>query len=183
MARVFLHDFFRLHRLPRTIVSDRGNSFVSIFWNWICRLLGISRHLSTAHHPESDGVTERLNAVIEDYLRHFVNIHQSDWASLLPCCELALDNRPSSAIGDVSPFFLSHGYHFEISPPTKLSYPETSPKSPIQKGSAIVKKLTDASKLAQASLAFSRKRQEFYERPQHTEWATKSGLISASFAL
>lgn len=47
------YDFFRLHGSPQTMTSDEGNSFVSLFWAWICRFLGISKHLSTVHHPRA----------------------------------------------------------------------------------------------------------------------------------
>ena len=32
MARLFLDCVFRLHRLPETLVSDRGSEFISSFW-------------------------------------------------------------------------------------------------------------------------------------------------------
>nr|XP_048326679.1 uncharacterized protein LOC125421524 [Ziziphus jujuba var. spinosa] len=34
-------------------------------------------------HPQTDGQTERANALLELYLRHFVSANQHDWAKLL----------------------------------------------------------------------------------------------------
>ncbi|MBW0573757.1 hypothetical protein O181_113472 [Austropuccinia psidii MF-1] len=51
--------------LPSSIVSDRGSLSVSSFWNNLCPQLKISRDLSTAYHPETDGQTERVNEILE----------------------------------------------------------------------------------------------------------------------
>ena len=73
LADLFLQGIFRLHGLPKSIVSDRGPQFVAAFWKRMCKRLGIDQNLSTAYHPETDGLTERVNAVIEQYLRSYVN--------------------------------------------------------------------------------------------------------------
>jgi hypothetical protein len=109
LADMFLQHVFRLHGLPSTIVSDRGPQFASGFWGRLCDRLGIDRRLSTAFHPETDGQTERANAVMEQYLRAHVNYLQDDWAKWLPLAEFAVNNQSSESTG-VSPFFGLHGY-------------------------------------------------------------------------
>ena len=54
-AQVFLRNFYSIHGLPSSIVSDRGSAFVGALWDRVCTLLGIKRLLSTAYHPETDG--------------------------------------------------------------------------------------------------------------------------------
>ncbi|MBW0576533.1 hypothetical protein O181_116248, partial [Austropuccinia psidii MF-1] len=69
------------HGLPVSIVSDRGSLFVSSFWTNLCQQLKISRDPSTAFHPETDGQTERLNQMLEQYLwinPSFASIHISE---------------------------------------------------------------------------------------------------------
>jgi hypothetical protein len=80
LADLFLNHIFCLHGLPLSIVSDRGPQFASSFWNQLCTRLGIERKLSTAFHPQTDGQTERMNAIMEQYLRCYVNYLQDDWA-------------------------------------------------------------------------------------------------------
>ncbi|MBW0557688.1 hypothetical protein O181_097403, partial [Austropuccinia psidii MF-1] len=63
-----------------SIVSDRGSLFVSSFWTQLCQKLKISIDLSTAFHPETDGQTERVDQILEQYLQinsSFDSIHVS----------------------------------------------------------------------------------------------------------
>ncbi|MBW0476536.1 hypothetical protein O181_016251 [Austropuccinia psidii MF-1] len=60
LAHLLIRNIFAKHGLPSRIVSDRGSSFVSYFWTNLFQQLNISRDLSTAYHPETDGQTERI---------------------------------------------------------------------------------------------------------------------------
>ena len=114
LSELFIHNVFRLHGLPDTIISDRGTQFASDFWTHLCHCLGIDRRLSTAFHPQTDGQTERVNASMEEYLRGYVNYQQDDWVQLLPLAEFTANNQLSSAT-DASPFFATAGYNPRIS--------------------------------------------------------------------
>ena len=74
------------------------------------RMVGIEGNPSTAYHPQTDGQTERLNQEIEQYLRLFIDHHQSDWAEWLSLAEFAYNNKVQTSLGH-SPFFVNHGYH------------------------------------------------------------------------
>ncbi|MBW0569298.1 hypothetical protein O181_109013, partial [Austropuccinia psidii MF-1] len=67
-AYLFINNAFSNHSLPLRIVSDRGSLFVSSFWTNLFQKLKILRDLSTAYHPETDGQTERVNQILEQYL-------------------------------------------------------------------------------------------------------------------
>src|SRR5207302_1863185 len=60
---VFLKEIFRLHGLPRDIITDRGSIFTSDMWKEIMKKLRIIRCLSTAFHPQTDRQTERMNGI------------------------------------------------------------------------------------------------------------------------
>src|SRR6202045_1336366 len=92
------------------IVSDRGRLFVSKFWSSLCQALDITSNLSTAYHPETDGQTEQVNQILEQYLQIHANYLQDDWTSQLPFAEFVYNNPPHSTTG-VSPFFVNKGYH------------------------------------------------------------------------
>ena len=60
-ARLFLHYVWKLHGLPKRVVSDRGPQFVALFTKELYRLLGIRLSSSTAWHPQTDRQTEHVN--------------------------------------------------------------------------------------------------------------------------
>jgi hypothetical protein len=67
-ARLFLQNVWKLHGLPRSIVSDRGLQFVAEFTRELYKLLGITLSATTVYHPQADGQTERVNQELEQYL-------------------------------------------------------------------------------------------------------------------
>jgi transposase InsO family protein len=78
VAKWFVQEYYPQHYLPRAIMSDRGAQFVGLLWSRICQLLGITRRLSTAYHPETDGSTERMNSTMETYIRTFCDFTQDN---------------------------------------------------------------------------------------------------------
>lgn len=112
-AQEFAHHFmhiFRLHGLPRSIVSDRGTSFVNAFWKQVCRRLNIKPKLSTAWHPQTDGQTEIANQALKTYLRKYINYTQDNWAEWLYLAEFQANDTVNSSTG-LTPFFADLGYH------------------------------------------------------------------------
>jgi hypothetical protein len=109
-ARLFLHNVWKLHGLPRRVVSDRGPQFVAEFTRELYRLLGITLSTTTAYHPQADGQTERVNQELEQYLRVFVNERQDDWDELLPTAEFQYNNHIHSSTQQ-TPFLLDTGQH------------------------------------------------------------------------
>ena len=107
---LFLRYVFTKHGTPSNIISDRGKHFTSGFWISLCEILGIKGNLSTAYHPKTDGQTERVNQILEQYLRIYINYQQDDWAHLLPLAEFAYNNTAHSAT-QVTPFFVNKGFH------------------------------------------------------------------------
>lgn len=72
IARLFTQNIFRLHGRPLDIVSDRDAKFTSDFWQHLSRRLKIKGSPSTAYHPETDGQTERMNAILACHLRSYI---------------------------------------------------------------------------------------------------------------
>ena len=59
--------------------------------------LGMKVSLLTAFHPQLDGQTERVNQVLEQYLRVFANYKQDDWSKLLSRAAFSYNNAEHSA--------------------------------------------------------------------------------------
>lgn len=109
-ADLFLTHVYRLHGLPRSIVSDRDNCFVSHFWKALHQMLGTKLKLSTAYHPETDGATERSNQTVETMLWAYVSNQPEQWGRFLHLVEFAFNNSTNAAT-KVSPFFMNAGMH------------------------------------------------------------------------
>ena len=107
LARIFAREIWHLHSLPRDIVSDRDSRFTFNTWKEFLAVTGIRPRMSTAFHPQTDGQTERVNQVIEAYLRPFLNQKQDDWVDLLPMAEHAYNNSVTSATG-MTPFYANY---------------------------------------------------------------------------
>ena len=65
LATLFLENIVRLHGLLSDIISDRRPQFVSQLWSQLLSNINITRSLSSAYHPQTDGQTERLNQNLE----------------------------------------------------------------------------------------------------------------------
>ena len=65
IAQLYFDHIFRLHGIPNSVVSDRGTQFISEFTRALCALTGTKQNLSTSFHPQTDGQTERINALVE----------------------------------------------------------------------------------------------------------------------
>jgi len=95
-AQLFLHYVWKLHSLPKHVVSDRGPQFVAFFTKELYRLLGIQISSFIAWHPQTDGQTEYVNQELDQFLRLFVNKWQNDWYDLLPIAEFQHNNHVHS---------------------------------------------------------------------------------------
>lgn len=51
IADIFVKEIFRLHGMPRSIVSDRDPIFTSHFWETLFKLQGTKLCRSSAYHP------------------------------------------------------------------------------------------------------------------------------------
>ncbi|KAL5808962.1 hypothetical protein ACOSQ3_029653 [Xanthoceras sorbifolium] len=127
-ARLFLRNVVKYWGVPRTIISDRDPRFTGKFWTELFNLLGSKLHFSTSFHPQTDGQTERVNALLELYLRHFVSANQRDWAKLLDVAQFSY-NLQRSEVTHHSPFELATGQQ-PLTPQTvMLGYTGRSPGS------------------------------------------------------
>ncbi|RVW24456.1 Transposon Tf2-11 polyprotein [Vitis vinifera] len=107
-AKLFFNNVVKHFRLPRNIVTDRDARFTSRFWVELFKLLGSELKFSTTNHSQTDGQTKRINALLEEYLRHYVTAIQKNWVDLLDIAQLYYNLQKSSATG-MSPFELAIG--------------------------------------------------------------------------
>jgi len=107
-ARLFLYQVWKLHGLPKCVISDRGPQFIACFTKELYCLLRIKLVSSTAWHPQTDGQIEHMNQELDQYLRLFVNERQDNWYDLLPMAEFQHNNHIHST-AQQPPFLLDTG--------------------------------------------------------------------------
>jgi len=78
IVKIYRDDIWKLHGVPRKILSNRGLQLTSKFMEEFTKALGTKRQLSTAYHPQTDDQTERINQKIGMFLQHYVNYQQDN---------------------------------------------------------------------------------------------------------
>ena len=64
IAKIYRDDIWKLHRIPRKILSNQGPQFVLKFMEEFTKALETRKQLSVAYHPQTDGQIERINQEI-----------------------------------------------------------------------------------------------------------------------
>jgi len=78
IAKIYRDDIWKLHGVPRKILSDQGPQFALKFIGELTKVLGTMRQLSMAYYSQTYGQTERINQEIGTFLRHYVNYQQDN---------------------------------------------------------------------------------------------------------
>jgi hypothetical protein len=109
VAAAYLDNVFKLHGLPKVMVSDRDPIFTSSFWKALFHSMGNELNMSSAYHPETDGQSERVNQCLECYLRCFTHACPKRWSQFLSLAEYWYNTCPHSAL-KTSPFVALYGH-------------------------------------------------------------------------
>ena len=68
IAKIYQDEIWKLHGVPKAILSDREPQFTSRFMKDLTKTLGTRRMLLIAYHPQTDRQTERINQEIGTFL-------------------------------------------------------------------------------------------------------------------
>ncbi|GJR65634.1 putative nucleotidyltransferase, ribonuclease H [Tanacetum coccineum] len=128
--------------------------------------MGTDVNFSTSFHPQKDGQTERVNALLELYLRHYVSANQHDWAKLLDVAQFSYNMQRSEATRK-SPFELVKGRQPLTPNALAASYEGSSPAA-----YKTMKEWHKQADLARASLDKAAKKMKKWadERRRHVEF-------------
>ena len=110
IAKIYRDNIWKLHRVPRKILSDQEPQFALKFMEKLTRVLGTIRQLLTAYHPQTDGQMKRINQEIGMFLQHYVNHQQDNWTEWLAAAEFQYNDKRHAATGR-TPFKLNFGRH------------------------------------------------------------------------
>ncbi|MBW0561626.1 hypothetical protein O181_101341 [Austropuccinia psidii MF-1] len=70
-ALLFWNNIISTCGVPKLIMSDRDSKFTSEFCTNLYDMLSTKLAFSTAYHPHTDGLAERMIQTMEDILRRF----------------------------------------------------------------------------------------------------------------
>ena len=155
IAHLFMKNVFRLHGLPKVIISDRDVKFTSTFWRTLLAELGTQLNFSTAYHPQTDGQTEWVNQVLEDMLRAYVMTKPTQWEEYLHLVEFAYNNGYHTST-QLSPFEFLYGQKCRT--PSSWGGPEDK----LSLGPEMLKEMEDMVKKVRANLKAAQDRQKSF---------------------
>ena len=110
IAKIYRDNIWKLHGIPRKVLSDREPQFASKFMKELIKALRTKRQLSIAYHSQTDRQTERINQEIGMFLQYYVNYQQDDWTNWLATVEFQYNDKKHTATGR-TPFELNFGRH------------------------------------------------------------------------
>src|SRR5882757_1180325 len=73
VAQLYFNNMYRWFGLPSKVISDRDPCFTSHFGCALANKIRAKQNLSTAFHPQTDGLSERKNQWVEQYLHLIAN--------------------------------------------------------------------------------------------------------------
>ena len=109
IAKLLFKEIVHLHRMPRTIVSDRDTKFLSYFWKTLWGKLGKRLLFSKTCHPQTDWQTKIVNRTLSTMLRAVLKKNLKLWEESLPHVELAY-NRAVHLTTKFCPFEIVYGF-------------------------------------------------------------------------
>ena len=109
VANAYLCEVWQSFGLPRHVTLDRSPQFASAFTKALNKKLDIGLRLSTAHHPQTDGLSERAIQTLKQYLRIYCHNRQDQWVRWLPLAQFAYNSTTHSSTHRYTPFIAAYG--------------------------------------------------------------------------
>jgi len=103
-----MKEMFRLHGIPRVVISDRDAKFTGNFWKALFKGLDTQLKFSTTYHLQIDHQTERVNQISEDMLRMYIIDKPGKWEEYLHLVEFSYNNHFQD-LAKLSPFKIIYG--------------------------------------------------------------------------
>src|SRR6266478_2161732 len=99
IAQLYLDYVYQWFGLPTKMISDQDPRFTSQFGKALTEKLSIQQNLLTAFHPQTDGLSERKNQWVEQYLQLVTSNDPKGWTHWLALATVVHNNRINTTTG------------------------------------------------------------------------------------
>ena len=162
VARVFYDQYICRYGAPKSILTDRGQNFMSNLLKELCEIFQITKISTSSYHPQTNSTCERMNSYILQGLRAHCNSDQTNWHEVLQSIMLAYRTTPATQSTKHSPYMLLFGRECQLPIDVALSgesEPLTSRNEHLQK---IIDNVKVTSAEAKANLAQAQTKSKTY---------------------
>ena len=161
VADLLVREVFSRYGVPKKILTDQGQEFMSLMIAVLCQLFGADKINTSTYHPQTDGNTERFNRTLCKMLKAYTKANQRDWDEHIHLVLFAYRTSIHTSTG-FTPFFLLHGYDALYPVDVKVN-PELGQPLPYPAYvNRLAKRLTLAQELVQDHIQRAQQRQAYY---------------------
>jgi hypothetical protein len=104
----FYEDVICWHGCPKEILTDHGTHFINKMLDSLCTSIGTKHKLSTAYHPQTNGLVEWFNWTLCEALAKYANTEKDDWDLYIPSVLFAYQIKRHETTHH-EPFYLIYG--------------------------------------------------------------------------
>ena len=108
----FFEQWICRYGTPSIVITDQGAQFESLEFQTLLRICGIEHRRTTAYHPQTNGMIERMHSTLKTMLRCVIDQYHRQWDRALPMVLLA--HRTAVNDWGVSPSLVLFGEQVAI---------------------------------------------------------------------
>ena len=101
---IVLNKLITYYELLKKIINDKNKLFISNYWKTLILLLNVKLRFFTTYYSQIDDQTKRMNQILKQYLRHYINAIQNNWVELLFITQLIFNFKISNTTKKTSFF-------------------------------------------------------------------------------
>ncbi|XP_065321435.1 KRAB-A domain-containing protein 2-like [Gordionus sp. m RMFG-2023] len=94
---LFLYSLLCRHGRVKVQIYDQGREFVNQVSNEYHKLVGTQQRVTSAYHPQANGMVERANRTLQNSLLKCTKSNEKDWPGVLPGIVFAYNSRHESS--------------------------------------------------------------------------------------
>jgi hypothetical protein len=98
---------------PSIMISDQGKEFVNNLNKELCQKTGIEHRIASAYHPQTNGLTERMNQTLQRSLAKLCEESKDDWDTKVDSILMGY-RAAKQASTKYSPFYLIHKWDMRL---------------------------------------------------------------------